>query len=1532
MNTFIEFAMEYASAWAPWMLDATIKSVALVIVVGVTITAMRRTSAATRHLGWSLVLGAMLLLPVASAALPAWRILPAWARSEAPTSILTESSHAGHDVVDQTDERASNSDRVSASDTSIDAPPVIVPASTHMPTTAEHASGVVDAVVPPAATFDPIPAAAPERHESPQPDSRALSVTHWAFGVWATGVILCLVPILLGRASVRRLARTSQRVGDGEWVTLARQAAQSLGIRRRVVLLKSSAEPMPLIYGIFRVTIVIPLSADDWSMDRRWAVLLHELAHARRHDCLTRLIGRLACALYWFNPLCWLALRRMHSEAEVACDDLVLASGQRSSDYATHLVEIASGLKEGTLAAYGSIAMARRSTLEGRMRAILDARRNRRAWTRLGVVVAMVVLAGVVLPLAMVGPADAGSIVPGPTEVDRQTPRQVAEAALTACILGEFEHATALMSKQSRPGLPEMLMMPALLAPIDKLYVQALHVADTQAIAYTNAFEFAIPGEASDYHIVLTLSKSDAGWRITDVDGLPTNQFEKLARFIDWFKDRHGNVIVDQPADNTPLAARIPQAKRGPRPHHVFRAIYRADPQQLTKLLNAHPKWVQQSYANISDWLSSPLHAAVRLLHFPTPEEDARPEIIRVLLKHKASLTAVDDDGNTLLHSLASVADQTDHPIVLELADAARRAGVDVNHTGGGRATALIRLCESHRRADHNLRFAQWLLSHGANPNIITASNMKSTSLHRAIEFADLPMTRLLLKHNADLTLTNSQGMTPLHIAAGEHMNVGSADEATARHDLVELLLEHGADPWVITRGPFHEAPVRPIHLARPHPQVQQLLREAMDPKREAYEGPVRQAAAKFLQAIVDGDDEATASQTFGVISRFPRHSFLTRELPKHAAKLRKVFAEEPNAMTRITEIDVRGRFAMARVDWPAKSAQRYVLIEMAFDSTRWAVLGVRPDRKSAHWPIGSLFQSWDTEYSAFLNMLVYAASGEIPTSAAGGSIPSGVTGLEFGIEDGLLAVYRGNVRYVLRPDVVLIFDSDRYFLRANSSYSFMGEVTLKDGQAVWETKDGPRTIKTVNDEVQIVDANGAIIARGARLPIKFESPDPPVAEKPTQSNNPPPPGPPPVDPFVELMAQVTGRSADQAYIPLRRAFWNDEYMPLLKVMDQQGADGVPPMTDYRFAKFKARTWATRIQRDSGAESEPTARACIQAFETAHRLAPSRFERGWLFLLWNDLLARREAIPHSTMMQSASPFRQALTEAEQAALDDQSIRLRAALHEALPLNEEINPLPKDRRDAFVDMVVNEYRKLAAIAVPEDHFRRLLRGLPAFARHVLRAETIEKIENHQLGMEFYLWRAIAGPPLDAIDVQVRDERAALAAKMLDQHFDAKMSSHPVSELAPPPTSVWWRQFYTDHASNVWFVDLQAMPSRAIWKKALSGATEWTEKMAKSTISDLDGFAEHRDELEAELDDLHANEEWIARRLNSRLESLTRRNRFHTFLVKQRVILAMLHDSRSVPVHLAVPERRFMGGGHGGTKYVVPFYNLRNTQPI
>ena len=48
---------------------------------------------------------------------------------------------------------------------------------------------------------------------------------------------------------------------------------------------------MPMTFGLFRNTILMPADAADWTEERRRLVLLHELAHVRRHDAATHLLG-----------------------------------------------------------------------------------------------------------------------------------------------------------------------------------------------------------------------------------------------------------------------------------------------------------------------------------------------------------------------------------------------------------------------------------------------------------------------------------------------------------------------------------------------------------------------------------------------------------------------------------------------------------------------------------------------------------------------------------------------------------------------------------------------------------------------------------------------------------------------------------------------------------------------------------------------------------------------------------------------------------------------------------------------------------------------------------------------------------------------------------------------------------------------------------------------------------------------------------------------------------------------------------------
>ena len=134
------------------------------------------------------------------------------------------------------------------------------------------------------------------------------------------------------------MSRRTEVVTDAPWLPLARALAADLGVIAAFVFLRSPRATMPMAWGILRPAVLMPADADEWPVERLRIVLLHELAHVSRRDCLTHLLAQVACAVYWFNPLAWMAARRARAERERACDDLVLAAGTRGSDYAEELL------------------------------------------------------------------------------------------------------------------------------------------------------------------------------------------------------------------------------------------------------------------------------------------------------------------------------------------------------------------------------------------------------------------------------------------------------------------------------------------------------------------------------------------------------------------------------------------------------------------------------------------------------------------------------------------------------------------------------------------------------------------------------------------------------------------------------------------------------------------------------------------------------------------------------------------------------------------------------------------------------------------------------------------------------------------------------------------------------------------------------------------------------------------------------------------------------------------------------------------
>jgi hypothetical protein len=169
-------------------------------------------------------------------------------------------------------------------------------------------------------------------------------------------------------------------------------------------LVMSDRFPMPFACGILHPAIVLPSSAAEWDDRRRRTVLVHELAHLARRDLALNAVGQVACALYWFHPLVWMAARKLRIESERACDDLVLGVGTRPSEYADHLLQIVCRASRSRTPAV-ALPMAQRHEFEGRMLAILErVARREPASGRHALVLAALAL-GLVIPIAALAPA-----------------------------------------------------------------------------------------------------------------------------------------------------------------------------------------------------------------------------------------------------------------------------------------------------------------------------------------------------------------------------------------------------------------------------------------------------------------------------------------------------------------------------------------------------------------------------------------------------------------------------------------------------------------------------------------------------------------------------------------------------------------------------------------------------------------------------------------------------------------------------------------------------------------------------------------------------------------------------------------------------------------------------------------------------------------------------------------------------------------------------------------------------------------------
>jgi carboxyl-terminal processing protease len=374
MLVWLTITMAPINPLAWFIIDAAMKGAVVFGLAAVAMLAMGRQTAAARHLVWVLAAGAAVVLPVFSASLPAWELrLPAQAAS-----------------------RIAGADPVGGGGSS----PTLVPAprTAHeplapQPLDANERGGKHRVAAAPSAR-------APSVADVPRP--RMILGWRWVPWVWAAGAIVSVLSPVAGLLSLWRLGRAARPLIEGPAPGLLTRLAAALALNRPVRLVQSGERTMPMTWGVWYPVVLLPCGSRSWCQKRLEMVLWHELAHVQRCDFVTGLLGHVACALYWFNPLAWLAATRIRIEQERACDDLVLGRGLDPSEYADHLLAVLSGGAWRRPTHVIASAMASAGPIERRLRSIVDPSRARsqRPLARRRVVLAALAVVCLVLPLA----------------------------------------------------------------------------------------------------------------------------------------------------------------------------------------------------------------------------------------------------------------------------------------------------------------------------------------------------------------------------------------------------------------------------------------------------------------------------------------------------------------------------------------------------------------------------------------------------------------------------------------------------------------------------------------------------------------------------------------------------------------------------------------------------------------------------------------------------------------------------------------------------------------------------------------------------------------------------------------------------------------------------------------------------------------------------------------------------------------------------------------------------------------------------
>lgn len=222
-------------------------------------------------------------------------------------------------------------------------------------------------------------------------NSELAAIAPWLAPLWIGGVLLFYSRHLAGVLSLDRLRRRGVCCAPESWQDKLTRLSARLHLSRPILLLESSLADTPMVIGHLRPLVLMPVGIlTGLPAAQVEAILLHELAHIRRHDYLVNTLQRWIEGLLFYHPATWWISRVIRTERENCCDDVVVSINGNAHQYAVALAALEqnrwSGCQPAVTATGGSLVK--------RIHRLLYPHRPSNAWTPLFAAMTLLIIGG----------------------------------------------------------------------------------------------------------------------------------------------------------------------------------------------------------------------------------------------------------------------------------------------------------------------------------------------------------------------------------------------------------------------------------------------------------------------------------------------------------------------------------------------------------------------------------------------------------------------------------------------------------------------------------------------------------------------------------------------------------------------------------------------------------------------------------------------------------------------------------------------------------------------------------------------------------------------------------------------------------------------------------------------------------------------------------------------------------------------------------------------------------------------------------